>query len=241
MDNSIKLISLYRKFKAIEYFLNKIKNLNTQIDTFPPNMNEDVIKYELLFNAEAFFFEIKSFLDILIKFITNTQIDKSLYFNLDTLKRLKPQDSYIKNLKKYLMNGIEDDPNFSLEKFNEYRNTITHGAFFIYFIKIWSLYKTKIIDPLDKNSKSITITKHLVLPDNPKEDYDKWATKNGIELVPFCIEICNIIKLIIEETNKNMDNINNKVYNINNKVYKINNIKKSKNSLYKPIQITKQT
>lgn len=243
-------IHILRKLNAIEYFLNKIKELdgsyninspdfekqaknnyekqteritklykdyiNFVNDNFKDSNRRDFLlsglhlrekkeineitlnnstntimnQYELLYNTEAFFFEVQSFLDLLIRFITNELETDKVYFRWRDLKRLKPEDDYVKHLKRCWNEGIINDNYYSLKTFKEYRNSITHGKFLIYFIKQLSKYR------LDAKG-NVTEVKHLILPDNPKDDYGVWVTNKDIELVRFCDELYKIILSIL--------------------------------------------
>ena len=83
---------------------------------------------ELMAYSESFLFELKSFLDIFIKFICGKNTTEKIYFNLETLNKITNSDSFIDSLKKYWETGVCNNSNFSLKKMNEYRRAITHAT-----------------------------------------------------------------------------------------------------------------
>lgn len=92
---------------------------------------------EIRFYAESLFFQVKSFLDVFIKFLVNKNYSlqynqkkrvykkKEIYFNNYFLKKIKPRTVYINNLMIYWESGI-NKKKYSLRVFNAYRNLICH-------------------------------------------------------------------------------------------------------------------
>lgn len=90
---------------------------------------------EIQFYSESFFFQVKSFLDIFMKFLLNKKYffqynknrkkKRNIYFNYWFLKDITPKKNYITSLINYWNNGLTKKK-YSLKVFNKYRNFICH-------------------------------------------------------------------------------------------------------------------
>jgi len=136
--------------------------------------------YELMTYGEAFLFEFGSFLDIFMKFICGKNIKDKVYFNWDTLSKLKPEDEFVKFLRECWNDGVSNNPIFSLKKMKEYRNAITHAT----ILDISKLMMWKAGDGIPTLENNF-----YILPDNPNSDFISYTYDNQIALFGFFEEM----------------------------------------------------
>lgn len=146
---------------------------------------------EIQFYSESFFFQVKSFLDIFLKFLLNKKYLLSkkrkrmkIYFNYEFIKRIEPESDYIKSLINYWNNGLTKKK-YSLKVFNKYRNFICHENYIC-----WAH------GHVNKSNKF----KWYILPDSLNSK--KFVYHKNINL----FELCDETFLILNEILKNFDN-----------------------------------
>ncbi len=198
--------TLNQKFEVVKFFYHSIikeyesmfitkKNENYSIKATKGNWFEQVPL--IIYNSEAFFFEVKSFLDIFIKFMTKTEkiyskkFCSNVYFNSKFLNKIKPLDENIKKLIDYWENGLNN--NHSLKLFNQYRNVVCHSDY---------LY-VKYIFKSDYRNKEFH---EFVLPDNPENDKEKFTTTKNINLIPLCKDVFQMIEKMLNDFSNNQIN-----------------------------------
>ena len=198
------LYYLQHKDRAVYFFLKKIKYHNYMISnkklkkalriTSPQMIYHTNI---IMFYAEALLFEVSSYLDILIKFLTDSEEEARLNFIEKKLKHIKPQDEYIISLMEFYKKGL-GNPDFSIEQLKSYRHVISHSGYIKKFVK--NNYNVS----FEKKEKVWAWKEKICpLPDNPEEkDPKKWTFNKDIDLVDFCKEIDKLLQKIIKETNK---------------------------------------
>ncbi len=198
----IELITLNKKFEVVKYFHDSIireyeamfiteKKEDYSIKATKGNWFDQVPL--IIYNSEAFFFEVKSFLDIFIKFITKTQKIHSrkfcsdVYFNAKFLNKIKPLDEKIKKLIDYWESGIN---NHSLKLFNKYRNVVCHSDYLYVKYLFKSNYKNKEFH-------------EFVLPDNPEDNREQFTTNKNTNLIPFCRDVFKMVETMLNEFSNN--------------------------------------
>lgn len=150
--------------------------------------------YELMTYGEAFLFEFGSFLDIFMKFICGKNLnEKGIYFNQETLKKLQPNDDFVKFFLECWNNGVSNNPIFSLEKMKEYRNAITHAT--ILDISKQMMWRAGDGFPTLENN-------FYILPDNPNSDFGSYTYNHRIALFGFLEEMGKIFDAIVKKLNE---------------------------------------
>lgn len=138
--------NLNDKLRMVEYAYKKLKKAKEgytfeTADCKKWIRGDDLIQKntKIQFYAEAFFYQVKSFLDLYIKYVvqkgycrTKKKNRKEIYFNKEMLNRIKPKTSFINLLIKHWEEGYSLKK-YSLKNFNRYRNFICHEKSLVWF------------------------------------------------------------------------------------------------------------